>query len=248
MRTYQIYPILSSQTNIPNSDFISSYLTYLIRGEDTDIFVDAGPGDREWVKKYHNYTQLTPKDPEENIREGLAAHGLKPEDIKTLIITHLHWDHTHNLNLFPNARFYVQQKEIEFSLDPIPSQYVYYESLQGGYPGPQWMKYATQLEIIDGDYELCDGIKLVTIPGHTPGFQGVLINTTGGRYLIASDTVGTYANWENREYGLPKPSHITSSLIDYYASIRKMLSITNYILPGHDKRVLEHPVYPYPQD
>jgi glyoxylase-like metal-dependent hydrolase (beta-lactamase superfamily II) len=245
MSTYQIYPILTAETDLPQPGLTSAYLCYLIKGGDTVILVDAGPADREWTKKYHRYNILTEKDPGTMLTEGLAALGTAPEEIKTVVLTHLHWDHIHNINLFPNARIYVQQKEIQFALDPVPAQYIFYESLQGGFPGPKWMDSVAQFESVDGDFKLCEGIDLVLLPGHTPGFQGVLINTAGGRYLIAGDTMGFYSNWENREYGLPKPSAIAVDLIAYYKTIKKMISITNYILPGHDKRVMEHSVYPY---
>jgi glyoxylase-like metal-dependent hydrolase (beta-lactamase superfamily II) len=248
MSTYQIYPILTAETELLQPGVTSAYLCYLIKGKDTVILVDAGPGDREWTKKYHKYNMLTEKSPETMLVEGLAALDITPKDIETVVLTHLHWDHIHNIHLFPNARFYVQQKEIRFALDPVPAQYHYYEVLQGGFPGPKWMNFVAQFESIDGDYKLREGIDLVLLPGHTPGFQGVLINTTGGRYLIAGDAMGFYSSWENREYGLPKPSVIAVDLIAYYETIKKMISITNYILPGHDKRVMEHPVYPFPKN
>ena len=42
--------------------------------------------------------------------DGLAQWGLKPEDIKTVFMTHLHWDHSWNMDKLPNATFYVQKK------------------------------------------------------------------------------------------------------------------------------------------
>jgi glyoxylase-like metal-dependent hydrolase (beta-lactamase superfamily II) len=169
---------------------------------------------------------------------------VEPEDIELLINTHLHWDHCYNNDLFPKARIYVQRSEIRFALDPVPPQYIYYETPQLGFASQPWMKSAHRFESVDGDYHLLDGIDLVPLPGHTPGFQGVLVNTDGGRYLIASDAIPFLANWENRTYGLPQPSSIYTDLVAFYDSLKKMISICNYVLPGHDYRVLEHPVYP----
>lgn len=42
-------------------------------------------------------------------------HGVAPENIKTVIMTHLHWDHAGNNGLFQNARFYVQQRELDYA-------------------------------------------------------------------------------------------------------------------------------------
>jgi N-acyl homoserine lactone hydrolase len=49
-------------------------------------------------------------------REALALCGLKPEDVDTVFITHVHFDHFGNVEAFPNARFYVAEREIEKSI------------------------------------------------------------------------------------------------------------------------------------
>jgi glyoxylase-like metal-dependent hydrolase (beta-lactamase superfamily II) len=238
LKTYQIYPLSAGVVKVPTGSSLPC-ICYLIKGEDTLILVDSGPPDNE----KHIYPVAAEKHGRELLIENLAQLGVKPEDIRILVNTHLHWDHCYNNDLFPNARVYVQQKEIQSALNPLPYHYQYYEAIQAGYT-PGWLKSATQFEAIDGDYDMCDGIRLVTLPGHSPGFQGVLVNTTSGRYLIASDAIPFLANWEDREYGMPRPSMIYTDLAAYYDSFRKMISITNYVLPGHDEKAFDRPVYP----
>jgi glyoxylase-like metal-dependent hydrolase (beta-lactamase superfamily II) len=255
MKTYQIYPLLVGETSGPagsgratgsgrpagSGGAGAAYICYLIKGEDTLILVDSGPADNEWSTKHH-YKMLMEKNSSELLIEKLGELGVKPEDIRILVDTHLHWDHCYNNHIFSNARIYVQQKEIRFALDPLPAHYLIYEAFQAGFT-PGWVKSTAQFEAIDGDYDLCDGIRLVTLPGHSPGFQGVLVNTTGGRCLIAGDAIPFMSNWDDQEYGLPKPSSICTDLHAYYDSLKKMISICNYVLPGHDKKVFDHPVY-----
>jgi len=59
--------------------------------------------------------------------------------------------------------------------------------------------------VINGDYDLRSGLKILFIPGHTPGTQGLNVNTKKGKYLIASDTFPTF---ENIEKGIPPGIHV----------------------------------------
>jgi len=252
METYQIYPIKVSEfIGTEKSNFTyqkdqgkkinAPVIVYLIRGHNQNILVDTGCATPVWCAKYHHVTKQT-KAMELPI--ALQKFGLAAKDIKTVINTHLHWDHCFNNYLFTNAKIYVQKREVEFAKNPFPTQYTYYEATQLGLT-PPWQKNSSQMVMVEGDYALADGIKLITTPGHTPGFQSVLVNTTQGVYGIASDTVGMLENWEEGTHGLPTPSGIFVSLYDYYASFKKLQNMCQHVLPGHDERVFAHAVYPY---
>ena len=119
---------------------------------------------------------------------------------------------------------------------------VYYEAFQMGLV-PPWADACGQFEVIDGDYEIMPGISLVTLPGHTPGSQGVLVECESGNYLISSDFMPYYYLWEDRKFGYPVASGINTSIIEFYDSIKKAVKLTDRILPAHDFRVLEKAVY-----
>ena len=144
--------------------------------------------------------------------QALKDLGIDAQDVKTIINTHLHWDHCFNNALFPNAKIYVQKKEIQFAISPLPTQYVYYESHQLGMT-PQWIKSMDRFVVVDGDYPLQDGIDLIFTPGHTPGFQSVLVNTADGKYLIASDFIGQLDNWEEGKFGMAAPIRNSISIL-----------------------------------
>ena len=91
---------------------------------------------------------------------------------------------------------------------------------------------------VDGDVPIRKGIDAVFSPGHTPGMQGVLVETKEGKYCIGSDT---FPLFENYEKAIPAGIHV--DLNEWYATYEKTKTICDHILPGHDIRVLDRSVY-----
>ena len=81
------------------------------------IMVDTGCSDPEAASKYHYPFVRTPE--QEPLR-AIEAAGVDPGEVDTVVATHLHWDHCGNNALFPNARFLVQRKELQFAAAPLP--------------------------------------------------------------------------------------------------------------------------------
>lgn len=220
---------------------------WLVQGGGKNIIVDTGLGDNDWCVKYHHPTSQSEETRPLNV---LRREGLTPDDIDFVVNTHLHWDHCFNNDLFRGKKMYVQKAELEFALNPTPTQYPYYESREIGMT-PSFMKVMDDFVCVEGDVNLCDGIDLVLIPSHTPGSQGVLVNTTAGKYMIAGDAVGTFENWtglENPPHGMLAKRHIMPAihvnLLDCYASYEKIERVADFVLPGHDMKVYDHAVYP----
>lgn len=250
MYGYEIYPLhvctFMMKKNagkyfpeVPIKTVESPVLAYLIKANGKNIVVDTGVCEADWSAKYHHELIYTE---EMRIENRLKYLGVDPDDVEIVINTHLHWDHCYGNHLFKNAKIYVQAEELSFAITPTPGHFLYYEAFQMGLT-PPWLSSAGQFEIIDGDFELLPGIKLILLPGHTPGIQGVLVETDSAKYLIASDIIPYYENWENREHGLPIASDVNTNLTEFYNSLRKVLEITDYVLPGHDFKVLENSVY-----
>ena len=252
METYQIIPIKTGEfTHLEKSSFtymidagitlVVPIIMYLIKGRDKIILIDTGISDEVWAKKYHH--PIRQKE-EEKPLNALIQWGINPEDIEIVVNTHLHWDHCFNNQFFPKAKIYVQRKEMQYAISPLPPpHYLYYESYQIKMY-PQWLKALDKIVSVDGDYVLCEGIELVTLPGHTPGLQGVLVNTTAGKYLIASDTIPIFENWVGNAMYAHIPSGIHYSLPEYYETFKKMERICQHVLPGHDEKVFTKKCYP----
>lgn len=160
-------------------------------------------------------------------------------------LEHLHFDHCGNDGLFPHAKFYVQKKELEFAHNPMPAFYGSYEKtvlLNGD--EPCWYETRDRFIPVNGDFQLKDGIKLLLTPGHSPGSQSVAVNTERGIYLIAGDCIPLYESWEVKLNGYPVPGGILTDMKAFYQSFEKIEKESDFILPGHDYRVLDHFVYP----
>lgn len=252
MSTYKIFPLhlglqeprpkITTYLQNPGELVSNPILSYLIIGNGRIVLVDTGCGDEQWIEKYHNYKIEIPSEME--MLNAIRAVGVEPDKVDFIINTHLHHDHCFNNYKLPGKKIYVQQEEIKYAISPDPCQWVYYETSQVGLT-PPWIAVMDRFEIVNGDVTIVDGIELIKFSGHTPGSQGVLVNTTDGKYLIAGDVVSAYENWEGKGIYKHIPVNIHCSVSDCYKDFEKIekLNVTK-VLPGHDIRVLEHSVYP----
>jgi N-acyl homoserine lactone hydrolase len=212
-------------------------MMFYVEGGGHRIMVDTGCSDPESAAKYH-YPFV--RKPEEDPRRAIESIGVSPEEIDIVVATHLHWDHCYNQEMFTNAKFYVQRTELQFAAAPFPIFANAYEAPTAGMV-PPYSK--TKFEVLDGDLDLADGLKIVFAPGHTPGMCCLVANTTKGVYYIAGDNVQLYENLEGNRFGRPIPGINFINLGEYYETLRKMLRIADHILPGHDMKVLDQAKY-----
>lgn len=257
MSSYRIIPIQVGQfTGIersiftymthPGEKFPCPVISYIIAeegeagGKPVKILVDTGPCGMDWANKYHHGFIRTE---EMELPNAMAAAGFHPEDIDFIIMTHLHWDHCFNTEFFPGKKIYVQKRELEYAMDPLPVHAVSYEAPSAGLMQP-WLGAADQMIALEGDTDILPGIRAVTLAGHSPGFQGVLVNTKKGVCLIAGDCLSTYENWEGNEKQKHIPGGVHVDLTEVYDTYDKIERICDFILPGHDPRVFEHECYP----
>ncbi|HEX5507664.1 MAG TPA: MBL fold metallo-hydrolase, partial [Pseudolabrys sp.] len=73
-----------------------SYYVWAITGPHCTFVVDTGFD--EAAAKERNRKIIHP------VGEGLKALGIEPDKVGNVIVTHMHWDHSGNYDLFPNAR------------------------------------------------------------------------------------------------------------------------------------------------
>lgn len=215
-------------------------LIFLIEGNGKKILVDTGCGDPDTDSMKISFHGPSTRLPEDEPSRALEALGVKCEEIDAVIMTHLHWDHCYNNHLFPQADFYIQRSEILGAVDPLPKFKTTYEAFTTGVI-PPWARQNTRWKLIDGDYELTEGIKLIHIPGHSLGLQGVVVDTVKGPHLLASDAVPLYENCPGGDFII---SGLCMDMTKYYESIEKMKSYHATVIPSHDYKVLENKVYP----
>ena len=213
---------------------------YAVEGANERIVVDTGPGDPERALKYHRAIE---QSEDQQPHKALENIGWNPEEIDLVVVTHLHWDHCGNNSLFSRADFIVQEHEVRYAISPLPIQNAAYEAAPIG-TSPLWLDTMSKFKTIRGDKVIAPGITAVHLPGHTPGFQGVLVETDKGPYMIASDCVPLYENWEGGELGTYIPHGVHTDLFAYYRSFDRLEEIGAPILPGHDLCLFEKPIYP----
>jgi len=216
-------------------------IAWLITTPSEKILVDLGMPETKIAseKHYLGSYQL----PGERIDQALQLQNIRPEEITKVIFTHLHWDHCQNGHFFPNAKFYVQKKELEFARTPIETYFRSYD-----HPGigltPSFEKYP--LTILDGDAQITPEMQVILTSGHSPGHQIVVVDTASGPYVIAGDAVLCYENLipgADGDFILPGRHKDTPETI---AAIHKILSLAGEpgrVLPGHDEKVFRKKVY-----
>jgi glyoxylase-like metal-dependent hydrolase (beta-lactamase superfamily II) len=103
--------------------------------------------------------------------------------------------------------------------------------------------------LIDGDYDFREGIKLLSVPSHTPGMQVPIVTTTAGKVALVSDLGDHYMYWfpaDPRATKWPKrylsdtflPGSIRSeSERDWAAAMQRVLDQADIVVPAHDFRI-----------
>lgn len=162
---------------------------------------------------------------------ALKAAGVAPKDVEWVILTHLHWDHAGNCDLFPEARIVVQEAELRYAIAPGRFFRRGYLSPESGWPLPP-SYIVPNLTTVRGVYEVAPGVTVVPVPGHTPGSQAVIVHTASGPYCITGDAMMTY---DNIESDVPPGYHTdVDAAMDSLDLIRARSSL---LLPSHDYAV-----------
>jgi glyoxylase-like metal-dependent hydrolase (beta-lactamase superfamily II) len=202
-------------------------------GPDGVLLIDTGSSREVCSARGHDFL----KHP----TDGLAGIGVDADDVRTIVTTHLHWDHCGNLDAFPDARLHVQRQEVAHACGPAMGQ----PFLQRPFDVDQFCDYARaiyggRVTFHDGDDELAPGLSIHHLGGHTPGMQVVRVNTRRGRVVVASDTIHFYENLRTQN-----PFPILVSTVDYVAAQDVVVALadsSDHVVPGHDPAVLA--VYP----
>jgi glyoxylase-like metal-dependent hydrolase (beta-lactamase superfamily II) len=159
------------------------------------ILVETGNGDK-FAPKLKDIYGI---EHDRSIGDALRETGLEPESIDTVVMTHLHFDHSGGTTrrtasgrlepVFKRARHVVQRLEWEDATHPHERNRASY---LGENIGP--LGEAGLLQIVEGEVEIAPGVRVVPTPGHTRGHQSVLIGADepgAGKALFLGDVVPT---------------------------------------------------------
>ena len=178
---------------------------------------------------------------ERTVAEGLAAVGVDPAGVGSVILTHLHFDHAGNIGLFPNAEFVLQDREMAYATGrdmrfalvrrPFEADDVV-DAVRATHAG--------RVRFVDGEELLAPGISVMHVGGHSRGLQVVLVSTRRGRVILASDAAHFFQNI-TRGLSFPIVADVAQNL-ESHERLLRLAESADHVIPGHDPLVLE--LYP----
>ena len=170
------------------------------------ILVDTGPSSRRrWLY------------------EALESKNLTPEDVDVVILTHMHWDHCQNTDLFRNARILVHPTEMDYARNPNQADHAVAQYMAD-------MVDKMNLELVSEGDKVIEGVSIVETPGHTKGHISVAVSGGNETVLIVGDAMpdsGTVVR------GLP--TNVFWDVEDAKSSVEKMVDVSRVFYPGHDR-------------
>ena len=194
------FALLTDQGNVGYSTVA------LLEAGDRRILIDTGPAARRM-----------------SLFQALDARGLSVEDIDILILTHMHWDHCQNADLFGNARVLVHPKEIDYANSPNRA-----DVNSASYFADMLKK--LKLEPVSGGDTVVEGVSIIDTPGHTKGHISILVDVDGEKVLVAGDALPDGGTVRRR-----LPYNVFWDVADAAESVEKMLASSHVFYPGHDR-------------
>ncbi|HWL87451.1 MAG TPA: N-acyl homoserine lactonase family protein [Polyangiaceae bacterium] len=172
-----------------------------------------------------------------HVTKGLAAQyqelGIAPDSVNFVGISHMHSDHSGNLNLFPHATVLMQKEEYEAAFSADPSKYRFDPT---AYPTLK----ANPVKKLEGDLDVFgDGTVVVKREiGHTPGHQVLFLKLPKtGNIVLSGDLVHFAENWTKR--------NVPGFNFDKQESIKAMADVDQFLKANHATLWIQHD---YPQN
>jgi N-acyl homoserine lactone hydrolase len=174
--------------------------------------------------------------PDQPVPAQLRARGIDPADVRTVVMTHLHFDHASGMREFPDATFVVEQREWTAAHART--------RILNGYHAPLWEGANVRRVRVEGDpWEgftdtldlFGDGtVRLLSTPGHTPGHCSVAVALEGRHAVLIADLADTMASVRGPE--LPGLAVDFDQLRSSLAQLREHVAghPDAILIPGHD--------------
>jgi len=244
---YEVYAVrYARHDRMSSENFLGGDLHEVPMPLDYFVWAVVGP-DKTWVVDLGFGAEQARKRKRELLRspgDGLKLIGIDPAKVIDVIVTHMHYDHVGNLDLFPDATFHIQDREMHFCTGrcmchPLMSAPFDVDDVVGMVRHV----FAGRVTFHDGVSELAPGLSLHHIGGHTMGLQCVRVITRRGPVVLASDAAHLYAHMDQ---GRAFPVvHDVAAMLEGHKTLRQLAASPAHIIPGHDPEVMRR--YPAPR-
>jgi glyoxylase-like metal-dependent hydrolase (beta-lactamase superfamily II) len=205
------------------------YFVWLIKGLDRVVVVDSGFTAETAAQRARKFL----RDP----IDALKLLDTDANDVRDVVLTHLHYDHVGNFHRFPRAEFHLQEPDLHYAV----GRHMRFPFLRHSFEvedvvGIVRLNYGGRVRLYNGVVDLAPGISLHPAPGHSAGLQFVRVHTDRGWIVLASDVSHFY---ENMDTGRPFPVCVNvADTLESYDRVRAAAPSPAHIIPGHDPLVM----------
>ena len=183
------------------------------KGHSALIIVDTGFDEPTGRRRQREITKP--------LREGLDAVGITRESVKTVIVSHLHYDHCGNYDLFPNACYHLQDREMAYATGRCMCHATLRMPFEADDVVAMVRKvFAGRVTFHDGEDEISPGVTVHRIGGHSMGLQSVRVKTNRGYVVLAADAAHLYAHLEQgRVFPI---TYNVAEVLEGYETLKKL--------------------------
>jgi glyoxylase-like metal-dependent hydrolase (beta-lactamase superfamily II) len=206
------------------------YFVWVIKGGSGTYVVDSGFDGAMAKRRGREITKP--------VGEGLKAIGVDPSAVEHVIVSHMHYDHIGNHELFPRARYHLQDLEMGFATGRDMCHAHMRVPFEADDVVAMVRKlFAGRVEFHGGDDEVAPGISVHKIGGHSKGLQCIRVKTRRGLVVLASDATHLYAHVEKER--IYPVTYNVADVLEGYKTLRRLAQSPGHIVPGHDPLVLQ---------